>query len=153
MCGGENDGHLSAFSGTADDFEFAAVQFDEGTRDRQAEAGAFAPAAALAVDLSERAQGDLDFLFAHANAGIGDVDGDAARLRALRFDGNAPIARILVGMQMDDLSPDYIKTRNAKIEAVTLEDVKRVAGELMKPDELRFVVVGQPEGLEATVGQ
>ncbi len=71
----------------------------------------------------------------------------------LRFDGNAPIARILVGMQMDDLSPDYITTRNAKIEAVTLEDVKRVAGELMKPEDLRFVVVGQPEGLEAPVGQ
>ena len=34
----------------------------------------------------------------------------------LRFDGNAPIARILVGMQMDDLSPEYIETRNARIE-------------------------------------
>lgn len=71
----------------------------------------------------------------------------------LRFDGNAPIAQILVGMQMDDLTPDYITTRNAKIEAVTLEDVERVAGELLKPEELLFVVVGQPEGLEARVGQ
>ncbi|WP_323766458.1 pitrilysin family protein [Antarctobacter sp.] len=71
----------------------------------------------------------------------------------LRFDGNAPIAQILVGMQMDDLTPDYITTRNAKIEAVTLEDVERVARELLKPEELLFVVVGQPEGLEATVGQ
>lgn len=71
----------------------------------------------------------------------------------LRFDGNAPIARILVGMQMDDLTPDYITSRNAKIGAVTLEDVERVAAELLKPDDLMFVVVGQPEGLEATVGQ
>lgn len=71
----------------------------------------------------------------------------------LRFDGNAPIAQILVGMQMDDLTPDYITTRNAKIEAVTLEDVERVAADLLKPEELLFVVVGQPEGLEATVGQ
>nr|WP_099045463.1 pitrilysin family protein [Pseudoponticoccus marisrubri] len=71
----------------------------------------------------------------------------------LRFDGNRPIARILVGMQMDDLSPDYVTTRNAQIEAVTLEDVKRVAGELLKPDALHFVVVGQPEGLESTLGQ
>ncbi|MBV7396141.1 M16 family metallopeptidase [Mameliella sediminis] len=71
----------------------------------------------------------------------------------LRFDGNAPIAKILVGMQLDGLSPDYVFTRNDKIEAVTLEDVKRVAGELMKPEELRFVVVGQPEGIESTVGQ
>ncbi len=65
----------------------------------------------------------------------------------LRFDGNRPIARILVGMQMDDLSPDYVKTRNANIEAVTLEDVKRVAADLVQPEALRFIVVGQPEGL------
>ena len=68
----------------------------------------------------------------------------------LRFDGNGPIARILVGMQMDGLTPDYVTSRNAKIEAVTLEDVKRVAARLLKPDELRFVVVGQPEGIEDT---
>lgn len=65
----------------------------------------------------------------------------------LRFDGNRPIARILVGMQMDNLSPDYVKTRNANIEAVTLEDVKRVAVDLVQPEALRFIVVGQPEGL------
>ncbi|MFN4129628.1 MAG: M16 family metallopeptidase [Paracoccaceae bacterium] len=68
----------------------------------------------------------------------------------LRFDGNAPIAAMLVGMQMIGLSPDYPKTRNAKVEAVTLEDVRRVAGTLFREDHLRFVVVGQPEGITAT---
>ncbi|MEM1130669.1 MAG: pitrilysin family protein [Pseudomonadota bacterium] len=67
----------------------------------------------------------------------------------LRFDGNGTIARILVGMQMDDLGTDYIDTRNGKVEAVTLEDVQRVAGRLIDPDGLTFVVVGQPEGLTA----
>ncbi len=62
----------------------------------------------------------------------------------LRFDGNAPIARILVGMQMDALPIDYVTNRNAKIEAVTLEDVKRVAARIFKPEALHFVVVGQP---------
>jgi zinc protease len=71
----------------------------------------------------------------------------------LRFDGNAPIAKILVGMQMDGLTPDYVNTRNDKIEAVTKADVDRVAAELLKPEELLFVVVGQPEGIETTVGQ
>ncbi|MBN7784752.1 insulinase family protein [Ponticoccus gilvus] len=66
----------------------------------------------------------------------------------LRFDGNGPIAKILVGMQMDDLTPEYIETRNAKIEAVTLEDIQRVAQELMKPEALHFTVVGRPEGLD-----
>ena len=45
------------------------------------------------------------------------------------------------------LSPDYPKTRNAKVEAVTMADIKRVAAELFTPDQLGFVVVGQPEGL------
>ena len=66
----------------------------------------------------------------------------------LRFDGNGPIADILVGMQTTDLTPEYVTERNSFVEAVTLENVNRVAAELLRPDELRFVVVGQPEGLE-----
>ena len=38
--------------------------------------------------------------------------------------------------------------RNAMVEAVTLEDVKRVAADLLDPEALRVVVVGQPEGFE-----
>jgi len=68
----------------------------------------------------------------------------------LRFDGNGPIASILVGMQMIGLEPDYPATRNARIEAVTMEDVKRVAARLYRADDLRFVVVGQPAELEST---
>ena len=68
----------------------------------------------------------------------------------LQFDGNGPIARIMVGMQMLGLPIDYIATRNEKVEAVTLEDVNRVAAELLTPDALHFVVVGKPQGIEAT---
>ncbi|TDE36033.1 M16 family metallopeptidase [Antarcticimicrobium sediminis] len=68
----------------------------------------------------------------------------------LRFDGNGQIASILVGMQMDNLPIDYITTRNDRVNAVTLADANRVAAELLKPDQLRFVVVGQPEGLATT---
>ena len=68
----------------------------------------------------------------------------------LRFDGNAQIAGIMVGMQMSDLPIDYIATRNDKVRAVTMDDVKRVAARLMDPEHLTFVVVGQPEGLETT---
>ncbi|MGP3698397.1 M16 family metallopeptidase [Rhodobacter sp. NSM] len=67
----------------------------------------------------------------------------------LRFDGNGPIASILVGMQMEGLPIDYPVTRNARIEAVTLEDVKRVAERLLRPEALHFVVVGQPEGVSS----
>lgn len=67
----------------------------------------------------------------------------------LRFDGNAEIAGILVGMQMVGLPPDYVVNRNGYIEAVTMEDIRRVAAEFMDPEGLHVVVVGQPEGLEA----
>ena len=65
----------------------------------------------------------------------------------LRFDGNARIASILVGMQHQGLPRDYINTRNARVEAVTMGDIARVAARLMAADALRFVVVGQPVGL------
>lgn len=68
----------------------------------------------------------------------------------LRFDGNGRIASILVGMQMIGLTPDYPKTRNDKVNAVTMEDIQRVAKRLYRPDDLRFVVVGQPDGVATT---
>ncbi len=68
----------------------------------------------------------------------------------LRFDGNAPIARILVGMQMIGLPIDYIRTRNDQVRAVTLADINRVAHRIFQPDKLRFVVVGHPDGVKST---
>ena len=68
----------------------------------------------------------------------------------LRLSSSPRIARMLVGIQLDDLGIDYINRRNGLIEAVTPEDARRVAGELYDVDKLTIVVVGQPEGLEAT---
>ncbi|MEM6823663.1 MAG: pitrilysin family protein [Pseudomonadota bacterium] len=82
-----------------------------------------------------------------ASEGITEEELDAAKLfltgaYPLRFDGNAPIARILVGMQMDDLPIDYIATRNEKVNGVTLEEANRVAERIYRPEALHFVVVG-----------
>jgi zinc protease len=60
----------------------------------------------------------------------------------LRLTSNDRIAQTLVGMQVDDLGIDYLERRNAYIEAVTLEDVRRVAQRLYHPDQLLVVVVG-----------
>ncbi|SIS53079.1 M16 family metallopeptidase [Paracoccus saliphilus] len=65
----------------------------------------------------------------------------------LRFDGNRKIASILAGMQLIGLPPDYPNTRNEQVEAVTADDVQRVAKRLLHSDELRFVLVGRPEGI------
>jgi len=66
---------------------------------------------------------------------------------ALRFNSSDNIAAILLGMQMDKLPIDFLEQRNKQVEAVTLEDVNRVAKTLLTPDKLKAVVVGQPEGL------
>ncbi|MDA7429411.1 pitrilysin family protein [Primorskyibacter aestuariivivens] len=71
----------------------------------------------------------------------------------LRFDGNGPIANILVGMQMDGLPTDYVVNRNDLVNALTLDDMNRVAKRLFRPEDLHFVVVGQPEGLQAEATQ
>jgi zinc protease len=68
----------------------------------------------------------------------------------LRFDGNGRIAGMLIGMQMEDLGLDYVNTRNARIDAVTDEQIAAFIDSVIDPDGLHFVVVGQPEGLEAT---
>lgn len=92
--------------------------------------------------------------WARAAQGVTEAELSAAKTYLtgaypLRFDGNGPIANILVGMQMSGYDRDYPKTRNARIEAVTLADVARVAKRIYRPDDLRIVVVCQPEGLPA----
>lgn len=60
---------------------------------------------------------------------------------ALRFDTSDKIAGQLLAIQLDDLGIDYIEKRNALVEAVTLDDVRRVAKRLLsKP--LTVVTVG-----------
>jgi zinc protease len=57
---------------------------------------------------------------------------------------------MLLGIQLEELGIDYINRRNDYIEAVTLEDARRVARKLYRADQLTVVVVGQPDGIEAT---
>jgi zinc protease len=65
---------------------------------------------------------------------------------ALRFSSSSAIAQIMLWIQIENLGIDYIDKRNSLIEAVTLDDVKRVA-KLIAPDELVMTVVGQPDGM------
>lgn len=65
----------------------------------------------------------------------------------LGLDSTGRIAATLVAMQRDRLGIDYLDRRNALINAVTLEQAKRVARRLFDPDALSFVVVGSPENL------
>lgn len=68
---------------------------------------------------------------------------------ALRFDTNAKIASQLLGLLEDDFGPDYIENRNKMIEALTIEDAKRVAKRLLATDNLIVTIVGQPAAATA----
>jgi zinc protease len=66
----------------------------------------------------------------------------------LGFDSNAKIAGNMMGVRLDGLPVDFFDKRNAMVEAVTLDDVNRVAREYLNPENFTFVVVGEPEGLD-----
>jgi zinc protease len=61
---------------------------------------------------------------------------------ALRFDTSDKIADQLLGIQVEGLGRDYIERRNALIEAVTLDDVRRAADRILKPAPPLVVTVG-----------
>ncbi|MEO1086291.1 MAG: pitrilysin family protein, partial [Acidobacteriota bacterium] len=70
----------------------------------------------------------------------------------LNLSSSGRVADLLVAIQRHDLGIDFMDRRSAFYEALTLEEVNRVAGELFDPEALTVVVVGQPEGLVATDG-
>jgi zinc protease len=61
---------------------------------------------------------------------------------ALRFDSSGKIANQLVALQNAGLGIDYFDRRNAEIEAVTLDDVKRVAKRLLAQENPTISSVG-----------
>ena len=63
----------------------------------------------------------------------------------LGFDSNEKIASLLGAFQRAGLSADYVAKRNALIEAVTLDDINRVARKYFDPALLTVVVAGTPE--------
>ena len=67
----------------------------------------------------------------------------------LRLDSNAKIARILVAIQLDDLGKDYVDRRPQLIDAVTLDDIQRIAQRLLGNGGLTIVVVGDPVGIQS----
>lgn len=67
----------------------------------------------------------------------------------LGFDSNAKIAGNIMAVRQDGLGVDYFDRRNALIEAVTLEDVNRVAAAYLAPERYSFFIVGEPQGLTA----
>src|SRR5690606_20943815 len=62
----------------------------------------------------------------------------------LTLASNEGIASMLLMMQRFDLGRDYLTTRNRMIEAVTREDIIRVAKRLIQPERVTVIGVGDP---------
>jgi zinc protease len=68
---------------------------------------------------------------------------------ALSLDTSAKIAAQLTQIQLDNLGIDYIQRRGAMIDAVSIEDAKRVATRLFGGGML-VTVAGRPKGLASS---
>ena len=66
---------------------------------------------------------------------------------ALRLTSNDQVAKTLVAMLDQGLGIDYLDRRNPLIEAVTLDDVRRVSARLYG-QEILVTIAGAPEGVE-----
>jgi zinc protease len=71
---------------------------------------------------------------------------------ALRFESSSSIANQLLWIQIEDLGIDYVNKRNKLVEAVTLDDIKRVAKRLIEADRLITTIVGKPVAAKAAGG-
>ena len=67
----------------------------------------------------------------------------------LNLDSSTKIAALLVQLQLDGFGTDYISRRTAMIEAVTLDDARRVAKRLLDKG-LLVTVVGKPQGFASS---
>jgi zinc protease len=70
----------------------------------------------------------------------------------LNLDTSSKIASLLVQLQLDGLGIDYFTRRPEMINAVTLEDTRRVAKRMLDGGML-VTIAGRPEGLVSTSSQ
>ena len=68
----------------------------------------------------------------------------------LRLDSSQRIANLLVAIQVSKLGIDYLDRRPELIDAVSRDQIRRVARRLLEPDRLTVVVVGDPKDLKST---
>ena len=66
---------------------------------------------------------------------------------ALRFDTSLKIASQLVHLQTEGFDVDYLDERNGMIEAVTMDDARRVAKRMLGAGPLLVTMVGRPVGV------
>lgn len=60
----------------------------------------------------------------------------------IRAETQEGLTNLIVNQQLYDLPEDYLQTYRQKIDAITIEDVQRVANKYVHPDRLAMIIVG-----------
>jgi zinc protease len=58
------------------------------------------------------------------------------------------IARIVQNLRLDNRETDYLDQFADNINAITAEDIKRVAKRILKPENMAVIIVGEPDNIE-----
>jgi len=69
----------------------------------------------------------------------------------LRAETQEGLTNLIVNQLLYDLPKDYLETYRRNIEAVTVEEVQRVAKEYVRPDEMAIVIVGDAKEIISQV--
>lgn len=65
----------------------------------------------------------------------------------LNLTSTGDITDTMNSLQRDGESPDYINRRNSILNAVTIQDVRRAAARVLKPENLTVILVGKPQNI------
>lgn len=67
----------------------------------------------------------------------------------LNFETPSQVANQLLNVELYNLGKDYIEKYRSRVEAVTADDVRRVAKQYIDPNDLDIVVVSKPQDVQA----
>ena len=62
------------------------------------------------------------------------------------------LSALLMQLRVNDLGIDYLDRRDGLINAVTMDDARRVSQRLLDPAKLTTIMVGQPQGFDKPTG-
>jgi zinc protease len=65
----------------------------------------------------------------------------------IRAETQEGLTNLIVAQKLYGLPDDYLQTYRDRIEAVTIDEVQRVANTYVQPDKLAIVIVGDAEGI------
>jgi zinc protease len=58
------------------------------------------------------------------------------------------ISELLLQMRLDNLPPDYLDQREAKIKTVTIADIQKTAQRILNEEKFTIIMVGAPENIK-----